>query len=101
MYNIRGLELLNVVIAGPGTANVGGWNEKADIEQVRKEYEDFEPTVRGAFEAADECHQWAISEVPDLPGWVSQSGKVVLMGDAAHAMYPYAGQVCLKILQMY
>jgi salicylate hydroxylase len=92
-YNIRGMELLNVVICGPGSASVGVWNEPANLEDVKREYADFEPTIRSILNCADDCHKWMIAEVPDLPGWSSPSGKVVLLGDAAHAMMPYAAQV--------
>lgn len=27
-----------------------------------------------------------------LPSWSSESGKVILLGDASHAMMPFAGQ---------
>jgi hypothetical protein len=36
-----------------------------------------------------------ISMLPDPRTWVSESGKVVLMGDAAHGMHPYLSQVQL------
>jgi 2-polyprenyl-6-methoxyphenol hydroxylase-like FAD-dependent oxidoreductase len=32
--------------------------------------------------------------MPPLERWVSESGKVVIVGDAGHAMLPYANQVC-------
>jgi salicylate hydroxylase len=92
-YNIRGMELLNVVICGPGSASIGVWNEPADLQEVKEEYRDFEPTVRSLLNCAENCHKWTIAEVPDLPRWSSSSGKLVLLGDAAHAMMPYAAQV--------
>lgn len=39
----------------------------------------------------DEAHVWQINET--MPAnWVSKSGRVVLVGDACHAMLPNAGQ---------
>ena len=33
------------------------------------------------------------AEIEKIETWISTSGKVVLMGDAAHAMVPYMAQV--------
>ncbi|TQS32836.1 hypothetical protein Golomagni_06837 [Golovinomyces magnicellulatus] len=35
---------------------------------------------------------WAFYGVPPLDSWTSQSGRVILIGDAAHAIPPTAGQ---------
>ena len=88
-YNIRSMELLNVVICGPGSASVGVWNEPASLDDVKAEYADFEPTIRSILNCAQDCHKWTIAEVPDLPTWLSPSRKLLLLGDAAHAMMPY------------
>jgi salicylate hydroxylase len=71
---------------------VGVWNEPADLEELRKEYEGWEETVRELLRAACSVHKWKIGVVPDLPSWRSRSGRVVLLGDAAHAMMPYSAQ---------
>jgi len=36
--------------------------------------------------------KWKIAEAPELPRWSSETGNVILIGDAAHAIPPYAGQ---------
>ena len=89
-YTIRNVELYNVVLCGPGEAPVGKYNEPYDPDTLGAEYSDFEPTVRGIISAADKAHRWTISEVPTLPRWTD--GKIVLLGDSAHAMMPYAAQ---------
>ncbi|OQU95922.1 FAD binding domain-containing protein [Cladophialophora immunda] len=35
---------------------------------------------------------WPFAKVPDLEHWVSRSGKMILIGDAAHAIPPSGGQ---------
>jgi salicylate hydroxylase len=40
--------------------------------------------------AVDEWRRWALFTLPDLGGWSEDS--VALLGDAAHAMLPFAAQ---------
>ncbi|KAF8859160.1 FAD/NAD(P)-binding domain-containing protein [Acephala macrosclerotiorum] len=65
-----------------------------DIKELRDRYQDHEPRVRKILDMVkeDDCRLWRISMLPDLKSWVSESGKVVLLGDAAHAMHPYLAQ---------
>lgn len=60
---------------------------------LKEEYDDFEDTVKEIIDCVDYTHKYAIAEVPDLPSWLSENWKLVLLGDAEHAMMPYAAQV--------
>lgn len=40
----------------------------------------------------DKCVKWPLRAGAKLPAWVSQSSKLVVLGDAAHAMVPYMSQ---------
>lgn len=95
-YAIRGMpaELFNMVLAAPGEASVGIWNEPVSVDTVRKAFSEFEPTVNHLLDCADVSHQWRIAEAPPLPRWSSENGRVLLVGDAAHGMMPFAAQVC-------
>lgn len=46
--------------------------------------------VCGLIESAEQMMDIAIHDVPDLPQW--SVGRVVLIGDAAHAVAPHSGQ---------
>jgi salicylate hydroxylase len=78
---------------------MGVWNEPADLGELRKEYAGWEETVRELLSVARSVHKWKIGVVPDLPRWRSESGRVVLLGDAAHATMPYTAQVCSCFLK--
>ncbi|KAF9633024.1 hypothetical protein BFW01_g3887 [Lasiodiplodia theobromae] len=69
-------------------------DEGQSSEQIKELFHDFEPTVTKLLSHAptQEGYLWRISELPPLPTWTSKSGRVLLLGDAAHAMVPFAAQ---------
>ncbi|KAF7186926.1 FAD-dependent monooxygenase OpS4 [Pseudocercospora fuligena] len=63
-----------------------------DMEAFRRRWSDFEPALRDLLGETVAVTKWRIAELPELPSWSSESGRIVLLGDAAHAFPPYAGQ---------
>ncbi|KAH7324103.1 FAD dependent oxidoreductase domain-containing protein, partial [Rhexocercosporidium sp. MPI-PUGE-AT-0058] len=98
-YTFRGTKLFNVVVCGPGTAKTGVWNEPADLGDLKKEYAEYDDTVKALLRVAKECQKWRISEVPDLPSWRNGNGTLVLLGDSAHAMMPYMAQGATQAIE--
>ncbi|HET9716516.1 MAG TPA: FAD-dependent monooxygenase [Pseudolabrys sp.] len=66
------------------------WSAKGDVRELRAAYEGFHRDVRNVLDACPDCHKWAILEREPLPRW--SSGRIVLLGDAAHPMTPYMAQ---------
>ncbi|WEW58589.1 2-polyprenyl-6-methoxyphenol hydroxylase [Emydomyces testavorans] len=97
-YPIRQGTIYNLVLCYPGKASVGKWNEPGDPDEMRAYYGNFEPTIKKVLAKVKSCLKWKLAELPPLPSWVSPNGKVVLIGDAAHAMVPYLGQ-CIDQLK--
>jgi salicylate hydroxylase len=91
-YPIRNGALYNLVMSHPGRAAVGRWNEPGDLAAMRQHYADFDPAVCRVLAKVSACLKWKLADLPPLPRWVSSTGRVVLIGDAAHAMVPYMAQ---------
>lgn len=64
----------------------------SDMEYLRQRFADFSPTLSALLSTVEDTHRWRIAFLPPLDSWRSPSGRIVLIGDAAHAMGPYAGQ---------
>lgn len=73
----------------------GNWHALGNLEKVKAKFADFEPRIASLLDLAkpQDCYMWRFSDMPPLERWSSSSGKVVLVGDAAHAMLPYTNQV--------
>ncbi|KAF2168202.1 hypothetical protein M409DRAFT_21647 [Zasmidium cellare ATCC 36951] len=72
------------------TDQKGLWDEQGDINFVRQAFSTACPDLRAMLEKATSCDRWRLAELPDLPRWTSRHGKIVLLGDSAHAMEPNA-----------
>ncbi|OKL60680.1 hypothetical protein UA08_03954 [Talaromyces atroroseus] len=79
--------------------NKEGWadmlrNKQWCIDFLREGASEFPPLVANAVSNIPEnkINLWPFYVVPKLDSWVSAVGKVVILGDAAHAIPPTAGQ---------
>ena len=77
-------------IKRPSGLPVGVWGSKADPEEARREFADFCPEVRELLANIDTAVKWQLAELPPLETFRSDNGRVVVIGDAAHAMIPHS-----------
>lgn len=63
-------------------------------EMLQENKDDWPDIVQSALEATpiDRMGFWAFYGIPPLPSWLSESKRIILVGDAAHAIPPTAGQ---------
>lgn len=90
-YPISGARRINVVAIVPGTWNRPGWSAPGDANEIKAAFSQQWPaTARMLIGAIDEWRRWALFTVPDIGQW--SDGAIALLGDAAHAMLPFAAQ---------
>jgi 2-polyprenyl-6-methoxyphenol hydroxylase-like FAD-dependent oxidoreductase len=90
-YPISGGRQINVVAVVPGTWNRPGWSAPGEANDIKGAFASRWPaTARMLVNAVDEWRRWALFTVPDFGEW--SAGAVALLGDAAHAMLPFAAQ---------
>jgi salicylate hydroxylase len=69
------------------------WTATGSKAEVMKHFDGFEETVKRTLSLLDpNPSKWLLNDRDPLEQWVWLAGKVVLMGDAAHAMLPHQGQ---------
>jgi len=66
------------------------WMEECEVSDAVDAYEGWHPAVTEMVGATDVGARWALFDLAPLERW--HTDRVVLMGDAAHAMVPHQGQ---------
>jgi 6-hydroxynicotinate 3-monooxygenase len=69
---------------------VESWSAMGDVNEVRKDYDDFHPEVRHVLAACPSVHKWALFDRDPQTRW--SQGNITLLGDACHPMTPYMAQ---------
>jgi salicylate hydroxylase len=90
-YYVRGGELVNVVTQEDTDEWVEeGWSTSGDPDVMRRSFPDPEPRLAEILGVIDDCSKWGLFTRPLTDNW--GRGRIQLIGDAAHAMLPNAGQ---------
>ncbi|KAL9114346.1 MAG: hypothetical protein Q9227_001768 [Pyrenula ochraceoflavens] len=81
------------------TDQKGMWDENGDIEYVRNFFAGSCSELKAMLRLAKTCDRWKLAEMPNLPRWTSRQGRLILLGDSAHAMHPNAAQGFSQIVE--
>jgi salicylate hydroxylase len=90
-YYIRGEKLVNIVTQEDTDKWVEeGWSTRGDPDEMRLSFPNPEPRLKKFLSIVTQCSKWGLFTRPLTENW--GRGRVQLVGDAAHAMVPNAGQ---------
>ena len=90
-YYIRGRKLVNIVTQEDTDKWVEeGWSTRGDPDEMRTSFPNPEPRLAKLLSLVTACSKWGLFTRPLTPNW--GRGRIQLIGDAAHAMLPNAGQ---------
>ena len=73
------------------------WTDRATIGRALAAFAGWHEQVRRIIAAADTCFIWALFDRDPLPRW--SVGRVTLLGDACHPMYPFMGQGAAQAIE--
>jgi salicylate hydroxylase len=90
-YYLRGREVINVVTQQDTDQWVEeGWSIAGDPDEMRASFPNPEPKLKTLLSLVTHCSKWGLFTRPLTDSW--GRGRIQLIGDAAHAMLPNAGQ---------
>ena len=90
-YYIRGKKMVNIVTQEDTDKWVEeSWSTRGDPAEMRLSFPNPEPRLKLLLSVVTECSKWGLFTRPLTRNW--GRGRIQLIGDAAHAMVPNAGQ---------
>jgi salicylate hydroxylase len=90
-YYIRGEKLVNIVTQEDTDQWVEeGWSTRGAPDEMRASFPSPEPRLEKLLSIVTACSKWGLFTRPLTENW--GRGRIQLIGDAAHAMLPNAGQ---------
>jgi len=89
-YPLRRGTLYNLVAVFHSDRYVEGWNAEADPEELRARFKGQRPEVLRLLDRIETWRMWVLCDREPIKDW--SSGRVTLLGDAAHPMLQYLAQ---------
>jgi salicylate hydroxylase len=91
LYPVAQGRLINMVAFVPtDTDSEESWSAPGELKTLAAEYAGWDKPVQDTINSLDETFRWGIYDRAPLPYW--STGRVTLIGDAAHPMVPHIGQ---------
>jgi salicylate hydroxylase len=97
-YPVANRTMLNIVGHVPaGNWRTESWSARGQAEEFAAEFAGWHAQVTTIIAAVEETKRWALYDRPPLDRWTT--GRVGLVGDAAHPMLPFLAQGACQAIE--
>ncbi|KAA8882064.1 NAD(P)-binding protein [Nocardia colli] len=91
VYPVSDGALLNLVAFVPTDLDVEeSWSAPGEVSALAAAFDTWDTPVRDVIATMENTFRWGIYDRAPLPTW--STGRITLLGDAAHAVTPHLGQ---------
>ncbi|CZR66995.1 related to salicylate hydroxylase [Phialocephala subalpina] len=91
-YTIAAGKSFNMVLSHVDRSDPQTWDNKTALDDMRREFSGWDPQLTKIIYMINKTIKWPLCAGTPLPRWVAPSSKLLILGDAAHAMVPYMSQ---------
>ncbi|KAF2729514.1 FAD/NAD(P)-binding domain-containing protein [Polyplosphaeria fusca] len=91
-YTIAGGKTFNMVLSHPEDSDPSTWRQETAVEDMKQHFRAWDPRLTKIISMISSTLKWPLLSGKPLPRWVHPSGKLLILGDAAHAMVPYMSE---------
>ncbi|KAM0205010.1 hypothetical protein ACHAQI_009558 [Fusarium lateritium] len=91
-YCIAGGNSFNMVLSHVDHSSPSTWDAENSIRNMRESFQDWDPKLFNVIKMIKSTSKWPLVSGSRLLTWISRSQKLLILGDAAHAMVPYMSQ---------
>jgi salicylate hydroxylase len=97
-YPVSAGRSVNLVAFAPsGEYSVESWSATGTVDEFLAEFEGWDPRLTDLISAAGTPGRWALMDRPPLQRW--SRDRITLLGDAAHAMFPFFAQGAAQAIE--
>ncbi|KAJ1334978.1 salicylate hydroxylase [Microdochium nivale] len=91
-YTISAGSSFNMVLSHVDWRDPQTWTPETVLQDMRRQFADWDPQLVKIINMIDNTTKWPLISMRPTNKWLSASGKLVMIGDAVHAMVPYMSQ---------
>ncbi|KAJ5095289.1 hypothetical protein N7532_007580 [Penicillium argentinense] len=89
-YTINSGKSFNMVLSHPDNTDPASWDQTTALRDMRREFQGWDSRLQKIISMITNTIKWPLVSGTPLPRWTA--GRIVMLGDAAHAMLPYMSQ---------
>jgi salicylate hydroxylase len=91
-YTIAGGKSFNMVLSHPDSSDPTTWNQETALSDMQEHFKGWDSRLTKLIRMITSTMKWPLISGRALDRWVAPSNRLLILGDAAHAMVPYMSQ---------